>query len=480
MKLKKTWGLVYSALFLASCTAGPDYHQPDMKLDATFHNGPASQQANEDPVNTFWTGFNDPVLNQLVEAALKANPEVKVAMANLQAVRAQEKGVDAEFWPVIGVHASPSKSVISQTFMPGDRTDRTHTVYETGVDMSWEANLFGRFSRAKEMAVALTSAEEAGIHAAQVSVTAEIAHNYFQLRGFQAQFDLAKDTVKNLEAVLEVAKTRQRLGRSGALEVAQVRALLEGTRASIPDLAGAIERTRYHLARLTGQVPTALDALLATTQPLPGLPVLGQVGTPASLLRRRPDVRQAERRLAAATANIGVNTSELFPTVSFTGMLGLNAGRLDALTNSQAFIYNLGASIVWTALDFGRIRSRIEGSKAQANAALAVYEGTVLTALEETESALVTFTRSAQQTEHLFNALKASEESTRITRLKFDAGAADVMMVLDAERLRLADQAHLSQSQTGTATALISVYKALGGGWSVSGEATKQHKASLN
>lgn len=461
--------LLTLTLLLAGCAAGPDYHQPEMKLDANFHNVLLSSTSNtnpvEEPLAEFWKGFNDPILNQLVDAALKANPEVRVAMANVQAVRAQERGVEAEFWPSFGIGAFANKSVIPQTQFPGSREARTYTAYQTSLDMSWEANLFGRFSRAKEMTAALSSAEEAGVHAAQISVIAEVASQYFQLRGLQAQLDVAKETVRNLGAVLDIAKTRHNFGRSGALEVAQVQELLESTRATIPNLEGGISRTCYRLARLTGQVPTALDSLLVKVQPLPGLPALKQIGTPDSLLRRRPDIRQAERRLAAATANIGVNAAELFPTVSFNGMLGLNAGRLNALTNAQSFLYNLGASIAWTAFDFGRIRARIEGSKAQANAALAMYEGTVLTALEETEGALVTFSQSARQSEYLFNALKAAEEASKIARLRFEVGSVDVLVVLDTERQRLSDQARLNQSQTATATGLVSVYKALGGGW---------------
>ncbi len=331
--------------------------------------------------------------------------------------------------------------------------------------MSWEANLFGRFFRAKQMRAALTSAEEAGIYAAQVSVTAEVATQYFQLRGLQAQISLAQETLKNLEALHGVVKTRYELGRSGRLEIEQVVELLESTRANLPQLESSLERIRYRLARLTGQMPLALNQLLSKPQALPGLPALQKIGTPASLLRRRPDVRQAERRLAAATANIGFNTAELFPTVNFTGRLGLNAGTLGVLTDSQSFLYNLGASIAWTALDFGRIRSRIEGSKAQANAALAVYEGTVLTALEETEGALVSYTRTAQQSEYLYKALKSSQEMTQISRLRFEAGAIDILTVLDAERRRINNQSQFTQSQTAMATTLISIYKALGGGW---------------
>jgi outer membrane protein, multidrug efflux system len=458
--------LLLLVLGLTGCVAGRDYHEPDLKLDARFHETPANVSSEEEAsLSTFWTGFNDPLLNQLIETALKNNTDIRVAIAHLQAARAQLEGVNAEFWPVIGTHASVKHSVMPQTQAPGNRDARTYTAYETAVDMSWEANLFGRFSRAKEASQALSSAEEAGLQAVQVSLSAEIATLYFTLRGLQAQRLITADTVSNLKAVLNVAQTREKWGRSSALEVAQVNALLEGTQATLPDIEASIQRTQYRLSRLTGQQPTQLNTLLTPLKPLPALAPIKSIGTPSSLLHRRPDIRQAERKLAAATATIGFNTADLFPSVSFSGLLGLNAGHLNILGNGESFLYNLGASIAWTAIDFGRIRSRIKASEADADAALALYEGTVLRALEETESALTTFTHTAEQSEHLFKAAQASKEASNMARKRFELGATDILTVLDVERQRLSDEAKLNQGQTAMATALVSIYKALGGGW---------------
>jgi multidrug efflux system outer membrane protein len=268
---------------------------------------------------------------------------------------------------------------------------------------------------------------------------------------------------------LKLTGVRLDAGRGSQLDVVRARSLFDSTEASLPALHAAIERDAYRLATLTAQPPRTVLASLAMSQPLPSLPVTDlsalPLGTPEQLLRRRPDLVVAERQLAAATATIGVATADLFPRVSLTGLIGFASNRVAELGSSDSQQYSLGAGLTWPLLDFGRVRSRIGASQARADQSLANYEQTVATALEETEGALSQFTRSAQQSERLASSARNADEATRLSRIRFDAGSVDLLIVLDAERQALAARDALVQAQVGQAIGLVNVYRALGGGW---------------
>jgi NodT family efflux transporter outer membrane factor (OMF) lipoprotein len=266
-----------------------------------------------------------------------------------------------------------------------------------------------------------------------------------------------------------LVEARAQVGRGTTLDVARARALVDSTEATLPALQGALEQLPYRLATLTGQSARTLNAALATETPLPTLAVTDlaalATGTPQALLQRRPDIRVAERQLAAATANIGVARAELFPRISLAGLLGFTSNRLSDLLQADSRNSSLGATLSWTAFDFGRLRARIGASEARALQALLVYEQTVQLALEETESALAQYTRNAQQADKLTSAARNAEEAARLSRVRFEAGAADYLTVLDAERTVLQARDALVQAQGGTVGSLVSVYRALGGGW---------------
>jgi len=448
--MTRSWarGALLTALFvLGGCALGPDYRTPRSDLTAAFENSTGDTQ---EPPREFWRRFDDPILTGLVEDALKANHDVRIAVANLREARAIRLGVDAQAYPVVGSGFSGKRVIVPQTQFPGPRSARTTDAFDASIDANWELNLFGRFSRASESAAASVSAAEAGVAAAQVSVTAEVARRSLQ----------------NQQANLDLVQARLDAGRGTELDTTRAQAQVESTRAGIPVLEASIELSRYRLAVLTGRLPTELATLSSQPQALPGLKPVDGIGTPAALLMRRPDIRVAERQLAAATANIGASKADLFPSVSITGLLGLNAATLGGLNSGQAYYYNLGASIAWTLLDFGRIRSRIQQNEARADAALALYEKTVLTALEETEGALISFSRNQQRAESQFKAARASERAAELARLRFEAGVTDFLVVLEAERQLLSDRDGLALAQTDAGTSLVAVYKALGGGWS--------------
>jgi outer membrane protein, multidrug efflux system len=471
-----------SALVLAGCAVGPDYKAQAPAVDTAFIGAGASgvnAQAPGSDIATFWRGFNDAALNGLVDRALAVNGDLRVAQARLQEARATLQGTQAELLPNVGVAANAGRALqpeYSFSVPNSTREQRTGNAFDVGFTASWELDFFGRNRRSSESASALLDASQAGVHAAQTSVAAEVVRNYLTLRGLQQRLQVAQASITNQRDSLRLTEVRLDAGRGTPLDVARARSQLDSTEATLPALQVAIEQTAYRLATLTAQPPREVAARLAAPQLLPTLPVTDlsalPLGTPEQLLRRRPDLVAAERNLAAATANIGVATADLFPRISLSGLIGFASNKVSLLGESPSQQYSLGAGLTWPVLDFGRVRSRIAASEARAQQALASYEQTVATALEETEGALSQFTRSAQQAEKLASAARNAETAARISRVRFDAGAADFLTVLDAERQTLAARDALVQAQTGQATALVSIYRALGGGWSEAPQAT--------
>ena len=309
-----------AALLIGACAVGPDYRTPPMNLPQRFEN---SDGAGAQVPREFWRRFDDPVLDRLVEDAIGANHDIRIAVANLQQARAARRGIDAQADPTVGVAASGARIVIPQTQAPGfSRSQRTLNSYDTSLDANWELGLFGRFSRASESAAASVSAAQAGVAAAQVSVTAEVARNYFELRGQQLRLQIARQSLRNQQANLDLVQARLEAGRGTELDTSRAEAQVQTTRAAIPALQAGIELSRYRLAVLTGRAPTELAFLSSEPGALPGLKPVQGVGTPAALLQRRPDIRVAERQLAAATADIGAAKADLFPTCRSPGCWG--------------------------------------------------------------------------------------------------------------------------------------------------------------
>jgi len=464
---------VAAVLAIAGCAVGPDYKASPPALDAGFINAGASGSNGQAPaadIASFWRGFNDPALTALIERALAANGDVRIAQARLQESRATLQGAQAELLPNVGVAANAGRALAPEYQYPGtSRSERTGNAFDVGFTASWELDLFGRNRRSSEAASALLDASQAGVHGARTSVAAEVARNYLTLRGLQQRLAVAQASLTNQRDSLRLTEVRFDAGRGTPLDVARARSLLDSTEATLPALQTGIEQTAYRIATLTAQPPRTVLAQLATPQLLPTLPVtdLGALplGTPEQLLRRRPDLVASERQLAAANANIGVATADLFPRISLSGLIGFASNRISLLGESPSQQYSLGAGLTWPLLDFGRVRSRIAASEARTQQALASYEQTVATALEETEGALSQFTRSAQQAEKLASAARNAETASRLSRVRFDAGAVDFLTVLDAERQTLTARDALVQAQVGQATALVAVYRALGGGW---------------
>jgi multidrug efflux system outer membrane protein len=457
--------LALPTLILASCALGPDYQRPSTEVQARF------DQLNHgylqaEPVAEFWRGFDEPQLTSLVEGALAANHDLKAALARLDRARALARLSRKDLWPTVTAGAGYTETRLSSDQAPGlDRAQRDTELYTASFDAFWELDLFGRVRRGTEAARADAAAAASDFHALQVSVAAEAARSYFELRGLQLQLQVARENADNQEATLELTIVRRDAGRGTDLDVSRARGQFEFTRSRIPALESAVISTAHRLAVLNGEQPGAFVLEPERPARLPALPESVAVGTPEELLRRRPDIAAAERRLHSATARVGVATADLFPRVSLSGFLGSAAVDLGDLFESDSENYAYGASVGWAFLDLGRVRARIEASEAGAAESLALYEGTVLRALEEAENALVAYSRARRENDHLRDSARASVEAARLARLRFEAGATDFLQVLDAERSLLDAQDRHAQSHTRVATALVAVYKAVAGGW---------------
>ena len=462
------------ALGLAGCTTlGPDYQRPALTLDASFV-GAGTRAMNAQPaapdIATFWRGFGDAKLNALIERAVAANGDVRLAQARLQEARASQDEADAAGRPGVGIDTSATRAIRPLTQQPGaSRSARTGNTFDASFLANWEIDLFGRLRRGSEAAAALSAASQASVHAAQTSVAAETARNYLELRGLQQRLQVTEASLANQRESLRITQARVDAGRNTQLDLARANTLVASTEAALPSLRAAVERSIFRLATLTAQPPRALLGELASATALPGLPVTDlarlPAGTPEQWLQRRPDLIAAEQQLAASTALIGVARSELYPRLSLSGLLGLNAASLSNLGKSEAARYSLGAGLSWTPFDRGAIRARIRGSEARTQQSLASFEQAVALALEETEGAFSSYSRSAQRAEKLELAARSAEEATGLARARYEAGVTDFLAVLDAEREALNNRDQLVLAQVGTATALVAVYRALGGGW---------------
>ena len=456
------------AALLAGCAAGPDYVRPEPLATAGFARAEAGVFTVAAAEAEFWRRFDDPLLVMLVTETFSFNHDLRAAAARYERARALYRQARFDRLPTVTAGGTAADVRSSADQVPGaTRAQRDQESYELGVEATWEADFFGRVRRAVEAQRALTEAGAADLAALQVALAGEVVRGYFELRGMQQQLQVARGNADNQAESLRVVEARLDAGRGIELDVARARAQLAGTLARIPALEADIAAAMHRIAVLTGRPPGALIATLAESAPLPALPGEVPVGTPADLLRRRPDLVAAERRLAAATARSGVATADLFPRITLGGLVGTQAADAGALFGRDSETRVVALGVDWTFLDVGRVRARIAAADADADAWLADYQQTVLLALEETENAMVRVVRSRQEQAHLEQAAADSASAARLARLRFDGGAADFLHVLDAERARLDAEDRLVQGRTRMAFALVALYRSLAGGWTL-------------
>jgi NodT family efflux transporter outer membrane factor (OMF) lipoprotein len=459
------WG-VSLGLILAGCTTvGPNYQAPEVLVPPDWQSikpaaaPPATQQDQSVSLAQWWQGFDDPTLTGLIEQALANNKDIKQAIGRVQEARARRAGALADQYPRIGTSAAANRNGSSSEAGLG----RTNNLFSSGFDASWEADIFGGKRRAIESAQAQLEASEADLADVQVSLSAEVGLNYFNLCAYTLRLAVAKNNLEIQSETRNLAYWRHLAGLTTQLDVDQATATLEQTRAQIPPLHTLIAQTRNQIALLLGLNPSALPPLDPTA--LPRAEGMLAVGIPADLLRRRPDIRRAERQLAAQTAQIGVATAAQYPNFSLSGSLGLTALVAGNLLTAGAQTFALGSNAGWTAFDAGRIRQNIAVQNALQEQALGRYEAVILTALAQVENALTAYTREQERQTALVQALNAAQSAELLARNQYAAGLVNFQTVLDTQRNSLTLQDQTVTSAAAIRTDLVQLYKALGGGW---------------
>ncbi len=453
-------------VLLAGCaTVGPEYVPPEIKAPATWHtelkDGMTAEATDPQTLARWWTIFDDPVLSDLIDRSVTGNLDLKQAGARVREARARRGISQADQFPTLDASGSVTKKRSSQSTGTGRETK----LYMTGFDAGWEIDIFGGVWRSVEAADADLEASQADLRDVLVSLTAEVALNYVEARTFQTRLAVAQGNLKAQQKTFDLIESRYQAGLSDELPVQQARYNLESTRSQIPTLRTGLEAAKNRLAVLVGQAPGSVHAQLAGHRPVPVTPPAVAVGVPAETLRRRPDIRKAEHELAAQTARIGVATADLYPKFRLAGSIGLESIRSADLFKSASRFWGFGPSVSWNIFDAGAIRREIEVQSALQEQYLIAYEAAVLGALEEVENTLTTYAEEQLRREGLLEAVDAAQQAVQLSQDKYKAGLVDFSNVLDAQRSLLSFQDQLAQSNGAVTSNLITLYKALGGGW---------------
>ncbi|MDH1444120.1 TolC family protein [Pseudomonas sp. GD03721] len=448
-------------LVLSACAVGPDYRAPvtDPARIAALEAADYDRSRFE---ATWWQQFDDPTLNQLVQRSLQDNRELHVAFNRLRAARAIRDDVANDRLPTVTSRASGEFGKAQQPPTTDERIRQER--YDLGLDMAWEVDLFGRIQRQLEASEARIEVAEADYYQLQVSLIAELVDAYGTLRGAQLRESIARENLKNQQDSRAITEQLRDAGVGTELDVLRADARLAATEASLPQLQAQQVRAQNRIATLLGQRPEQLQIDLSP-KPLPVIAKALPIGNPSELLRRRPDIQAAERQLAAATAEVGVATADLFPRVSLSGFLGFTAGRGSQLGASAARAWGVAPSISWAAFDLGSVRARLRGAEAEADGALSQYEQQVLLALEESANAFSDYAKRQQRLVSLVRQAEASRAAADQAAIRYREGTADFLVLLDAERERLAAEDAQAVAEVELYSGIVAIYKALGGGW---------------
>jgi multidrug efflux system outer membrane protein len=457
----KRLAVPFAAALLAACTVGPHYEKPPEESAPRFDQSTA--EATAEPVGSkLWAGFGSEELDSLIVRALTANTTIAQAGARLNEARALS-GLSVYSWfPTVGASAGRERAQFStqDPLAPGGiRTD----TYRAGFDASWEIDLFGGLRNEFHAIDRRVESRTALLADAQLSIVAETAQTWFSLVGARATLALRRDQLVNLEENVRILDARVRAGSSSALDLAQAEAQRRAVAASVPQAEAELVRQEQRLAVLTAWPIETLRANLSQTTELPALPRLSATGTPEEWMKRRPDIRAAERELAASYSDIGDEMAEYFPKITLLGGFGWTSTDRDSIGNDESERWSYGPSITWRIFDFGRIHQEVKAAEARRDGRLAAYQETVLKALEETENALAGFRAANQAEDELRLGAEAASEAARLARRRYEVGAGDYLAVLIAERQKLDFEDQHVQSETRRATALAAVYKALAG-----------------
>jgi NodT family efflux transporter outer membrane factor (OMF) lipoprotein len=450
---------------LSGCMVGPDYRAPDPVL-------PDRWQAARDPANalkpvaantlqTWWKTFNDPALNRLMDRARQGNLDLKMAFTRIEQSRAERRANRADLFPRVGGAAA---GAYLDNLIPGQTQDgNAFGLFLTGFDAIWEIDVFGRLRRRLEAATDITESATEDYRQAWVILSAELAREYTDYRNLQLQGRITAANLASQRQTLGLTEQLFREGVGNRYDVSRARAQTETTAARLPRLESQLTAVQHRLELLIGTKPGALQMTLATPGAVPAASSRELLTTPADTLRLRPDIRRAERDLAAATATQGAAIAELFPKISVAAFIGVQNSDLETLFRSSSFSWASGSAIMQPIFNFGRIRAGIDLADARQKEAYLKYERTVLDALRETETAMTEFLKEEQRRQQLSRSVSDLQEALRLAELRYREGVSTFLDVLDAERVQYLEELELAQSQAQTTLYLIALYKALGG-----------------
>jgi NodT family efflux transporter outer membrane factor (OMF) lipoprotein len=464
----------------AGCTVGPDYHSPSVDLQHKWiapeaansssaalvgvpTSRPSTVQAGADLPEQWWTTLSDTTLNGLVDRAVRSNLDLRSAAARVRQARAQSAGAKAGLFPTANVGAAYDFEHNNGPLFPVDTHD--YNFYAAGFDAAWELDVFGGTRRAIEEAGDSLQAQADSRRAVLVSLLAEVCRDYVELRTAQQRAVIAADNLRIARDTLALAQRLRAAGVVGDLDVTRAQALVTLTAANVPAFDIEAKRSIHALGVLLGESPDSLLADLSQAGPIPRPPEKVPVGFPSDLLRRRPDVRRAERELAAATAAIGVAESDLYPKFTLTGDFGVGATDTSNLFNWSSRFVGIGPSARWLLFDAGRVLANVDARKAVRAELLADYQQAILVAVRDVEDAVVAFQREQDRRDLYSQTVNANAESVRIANDQYATGVTGFLTVLDAERSLFASQDAMAVSDGAISLDLVALYKGLGGGW---------------
>lgn len=460
---------VIASLSVSACAVGPSYVEPRPTISPGWMSA-----ANEQPLDEeWWRSFNDPQLVELVELAVKNNYDVREAEARLREARAQRDVARGRAGPDAAITGTATENRISENgqlpvaSVPG--FDPRFSLFDIGFDASWEIDLWGRTRRSIEAADARAAAMEEARHGVILQVIAEVVRSYMDLRGAQNRLVVARADADAQLATAALVERRFRSGESSRFDFARADTQARATSAGLDGIEADAHAAAYRLSLLTGQAPGAMSLRLLNPGPLPTTPAEVTAGLPSDLLRRRPDIRQAERELAASTADIGVATADLFPRISLLGSVGQQSRNIGDLTSGSSTRFQIGPSLHWPIFSMGRVRAQIRVADARADAALVRFERAVTGALTDSETALNRYAAAKAMREKADGATAQAAVALDLARQRYQAGEDDLTILLDAQSAHsVAERASLD-ARVSELMAVAALYKALGGGWEALG-----------
>ncbi len=461
--------IIFTALLQSCMKVGPDYEKPETKMPDSWYEA-VSYGLNDGTSNlqTWWTVFEDPILDKLMIKASEGNYDLKSAVTSVNQARAQLYSTSGEYLPAVQAQGSVERSRESEGISlsvppPQSRTD---TFIDIGGSASWEIDLWGRIARSVESAEASYEASVENYRDTLVVLFAEVASNYVQVRTFQSRIKIALENIELQKKTLKLTEDRFNAGITSLLDVRQAELNLAITESTIPQLQASLDQAINRIGVLLGEYPSSLQAELSKPNPIPIPPDDIAIGLPAELLRQRPDIRLAEREVAAQTAQIGVASSELYPQFSLFGTLALEAVDSVSFIKSSNITFGFGPQFTWRIFEGGRLRYNIKIQELVAENLIYQYQNTVLLALEEVENSMVAYVQEINRYKSLGKSVSAAEGALELVKTLYIEGLIDFLNVLDTQRALFEQQDQFIESKGNIVQNLINLYKSLGGGWS--------------